>query len=164
MTWGSKTEQACDCGVLEQAAKNPDIPIEFDPRLNEFQIVFTCNGEAGQMNIYHCLFCGGLAPPSLRKTLFAEVPVAENHRLASMTGQLATLVDVFAELGEPDRDEHGGVTVTTPEQDGQPPETRAYRTLLYTRLSDVADIRVVVSDSDQVSFSFLGKYLGDTVR
>ena len=162
MTWDSKTQQRCDCGVLEEAARHPDVPIEFDPRLNEFHLVYTSDGEVGRMTIYHCLFCGGLAPPSQRHTLFAEITVTEQHRLAKLTQDLATVPAVLAALGKPDRDNPAGLMRTSPERDGQPPETRAFRTLLYTALSDTANVQVVVQDNERVTFSFLGKYIGDS--
>ena len=162
-TWPSKSDVACACNYLQDAANNPDIPIEFDDRLNEFYVVYSVNGSEGRLSIYHCPFCGGKAPESYRASLFASVPAAEQARLAELTAPLKSVEDVIATLGGPERDEAAGLMVTRPERDGRPPETQAYRTLTYGNLSEVADVRVTVHPDERVVFTFCGKYIGGDV-
>jgi hypothetical protein len=57
----SKTELPCDCGLLGRAARNPQLPVEFDAELNEFNIVHAY----GKLRIHHCFFCGGRLPESV---------------------------------------------------------------------------------------------------
>ena len=130
------------------------------PELNEFHIVHSNGG--GHMMIRHCFFCGGKAPESRRGTLFARVPSEEARRLAGLTQPLETVGAVLSALGKPDRDSEAGAMITTPEKDGQAEETRAYRTLVYGGLSEIADVHVTVYPLDRVAFSFRGKYLGKT--
>ena len=51
-----KRKDVCDCGVLESASKEPDHPIRWDERMNEY---FIAHGKSGRMMIYYCPFCGG---------------------------------------------------------------------------------------------------------
>jgi hypothetical protein len=159
-TWPSKTDVGCDCNSLNDAANNPDVPIEFDATLNEFHIVYTVNDPDSYMLIRHCPFCGGKAPTSKRASLFAAIPVEELSRLARLTSSLKQVGDVIAAFGAPDRDEEVGSMVTRPEGEGMPPETQAYRVLVYKGLSEVADVRATVLPDERVSISFAGKYIG----
>ncbi|MEK6322671.1 MAG: hypothetical protein AABN33_13425 [Acidobacteriota bacterium] len=160
-TWPSKTDVACDCNYLHDAANDPGTPIEFDASLNEFHIVYSVNGSEGYMLIRHCPFCGGKAPASRRASLFATISVQEQSRLAELTKSLKRLDDVTAALGEPDRDEAAGLIVTRPKSEGRPPETQAYRTLTYTGLSETADVRVTFYTDERVEITFCGKCIGD---
>src|ERR1041384_3533822 len=127
MTFASKTELPCDCGSLAHAAREPALPIEFDPRLNEFNFLYA----TGKMRIYHCPFCGGKAPESLRRNLFVQIPRAEADRLFRLTDGLKTVAEVLEALGPPDRDSPRGVVVSEPDSADQPPRTVARRTLVY---------------------------------
>jgi hypothetical protein len=156
----SKTDIPCDCGYLERLANDPDMPVQFDARMNEFHFVYGPSG-LGKLNIYHCPMCGGKAPESRRAAQFAQLSAEERNRLFNLTNPLKTVSDVIATLGEPDHDRPTGTIVTTPEKEGQPPETKAYRTLTYTNLSETADVCVIVYPTQLVAFSFRGKFLGD---
>jgi hypothetical protein len=158
-TWPSKTDAACDCRSLNDAANNPDVPIEFDVTLKEFHIVYT-NDPHSYMLIRHCPFCGGKAPTSKRDSLFAAIPVEELSRLARLTNSLKQVGDVIAAFGMPNRDEEVGSMLTRPEGEGMPPETQVYRVLVYTGLSGVADMRATVLPDERVSITFAGKYIG----
>lgn len=39
-TFASVTNQPCECGYLQRAADAPDLPIVYDARLNEFNLVY----------------------------------------------------------------------------------------------------------------------------
>ena len=153
----------CKCGWLENSAGDPDSPVRFDPEMNEYHCVYP-NSEGGkvQMNIYHCPFCGGRAPKSKRSTFFARLTSKETRRLTELTNKLESLEQVFAALGQPDRDGPVGMTVVTPEGDGKPETTQNFRVLVYTKLSETADIHVTVYPMDRVAFTFQGKYVGAT--
>ena len=167
-TFASVTEQPCTCGFLERQADNPASPIVFDARLNEYHFEYPspcargdCPTAKAQMMIYHCLFCGGAAPPSKRATLFTAFTPEEQRRLYRLFDGMRTLQEVIAALGPPDEEKERGLTVQRPEKDGQPPTMRSFRTLRYTRLSDTADVEVYADPGeDKVQVMLLGKYIG----
>jgi hypothetical protein len=157
----SKTDEYCTCGSLQWAAETVGIPVEFDKDMNEFLLV---HGPEGGHNLFirHCFFCGGKAPESLRASLFARLTDEERRRLVDLTKSLKTVDDTIAALGEPDEDREAGMTITRPERDGKPEETRAYRTLRYRNLSETANVSVTVYPMGEVAFSFSGKHIGKT--
>ncbi len=151
----------CKCGFLENHAGDPDSPIRFDAQMNEYHFVYaTSQGGEARMNIYHCPFCGGRAPKSKRVNLFARLTDKETRRLTQLTKGLHTLEQVLAALGQADRDNAVGMTVVTPERGGKPETTQNFRTLVYTKLSDTAEIHVTVYPMDRVAITFQGKYVG----
>jgi hypothetical protein len=148
----------CDCRALQRYSKEPSIPIAFDAKLNEFHIV----GAAGEeVMIYHCPFCGGRAPRSLRDELFMHVTRAESERLKGLTRGLKTLDDVLGAFGPPDFDHPQGYAVTNNESTGRP-RTTYYRQLIFTGLSDTARLLVVVDLNNQVWFSHSPKQVAGT--
>jgi len=161
MTDFSKTNELCDCDTLQNAADNPDLPIVFDAKLNEFHLVYNVNGGEGYFNLYHCFFCGGKAPESKRDLLFATISEAERFRLRELTSQLKTLNDVLASLGKPDQDREDGIMIMLPETEDSPPKEQMYRSLVYEHFSDVANIHVTVYPNERVGIGFIGKYVGD---
>ena len=81
-THSSVTKKLCCCGYLERAGLDPESPIDFDTRTNEYQFKYMVAGGKGEgsLIIYHCPFCGGAAPESLRDALFETVTVSERQR------------------------------------------------------------------------------------
>jgi hypothetical protein len=157
MTFASKTDLTCECGTLDRAAKDPDLPFEFDARLNEFNLVHGL----GRMRIYHCWFCGGKAPESLRAALFSQVSREEYQRLFRIADACKNVSDVIAFLGPPDRDVPMGSQSGKREAEGQPPQMAAYRHLTYAKLSDSADLNFDLHPDGRVaSYSVSGKYVG----
>jgi hypothetical protein len=152
----------CKCGFLERSSKDQEMPIKFDPELNEYNFIFTAaNGEEASMRIYHCPFCGGRAPESKRGELFAKVSKDEISRLSKLTENIHTLEDALRGLGEPDVDDPNGMVVTTPERGGNPETTEVFRVLTYKKLSKTADVFVSVLPNGRVAhISFGGKYIG----
>ncbi len=65
--------------------------------------------------------------------------------------------DVTATFGEPDIRHAIGMVITTPERDGKPETAQSYPTMIYTKLSETADIHVAVYPNDKVGISFQGK-------
>jgi hypothetical protein len=148
----------CKCGFLEREADHPDSPIRFDARLNEYHIVHRIStGEEAMMMIYHCPFCGGRAPQSRRADLFHRLTHAEQNRLSKLTKDMRTLQDVVSSFGEPDIRHPIGMMQTIPERDGNPETTQSYPVLIYTKLSETADIHVTIYPTDRVAIAFQGK-------
>jgi hypothetical protein len=164
-TWASVTETNCTCPYLEDNAANPDLPIRFDPDLNEYQIVWPIGDGYGSMLLYHCPFCGGRTPKSLRETLFATVPNEEYERLHVLTRGIKSIEDAIRILGTPSRDE-----ATTVPPDFTPPTERDGRSnwpvrfLTFSDCSDVAEVQVSVKADNTVEVSCGPKYTGPRKR
>jgi hypothetical protein len=133
---------------------NPECPVEFDAELNEYHIVY---GQKDYFMIYYCPFCGGKAPKSRRALLFHRIAEAELHRLCVLTKPLRTVKAVLGVFGKPDIKQPLGTVITTPERDGKPESSQSCPSMIYTKLSDTADIHVTIYPNDRVGFSFHGK-------
>jgi len=110
-TFASVTEQSCVCRYLTNAAADPQSPIVFDPRLNEYNFVYpdpcadgTCGVGNASLRIYHCPFCGGAAPASKRHLLFAIISPEEQQRLDPLLAEIKSVEDAFRVLGAPSLD------------------------------------------------------------
>ncbi len=158
-THSSVTEELCCCDYLERAAIDPESPIEFDTVTNEYQFKFQGPGGKGKgsLIIYHCPFCGGAAPESLRSALFETVTSSERERLDILCKDIYTLDDAINILGRPDQDDPKGVIVQSPEKDGNPPSTRSYRTLTYENLSKTVAVHITDYLKDRVFVEYQGK-------
>jgi hypothetical protein len=149
-----KEKGTCKCEWLERAADDPKTPVEFDAELNEYHII---RGRKNFLMIYYCPFCGGSAPKSRRDRLFHTLTDAERQRLVTLTKDMRTVEDVTRAFGEPNIRQPVGMTITEPERDGKPETTQSYPVLIYTKLSDIADVHVAVYPTDRVGISFQGK-------
>jgi hypothetical protein len=157
MNLDDKTERICDCAVLVHAAREPRIPIEFDGDLREYNIVLG----PSKTRMSYCPFCGGKLPESLRATLFSHVPMEEKDRLFTLVRGLKTEAELLARLGKPDLDRPKGTVTWGPEVQGQPERTVAYRSVIYTQLSTIADLCVdLYPDGGVASCMVLAKYVG----
>lgn len=65
MAW-SVTKTPCSCGTLEREAEDPDSPVTFDRESRCYSFVCQLALPEGpspfSLLIYHCPFCGGVAP------------------------------------------------------------------------------------------------------
>jgi hypothetical protein len=143
----------CDCRFLERLSREPSVPIEFDPKLNEYHIV---GAGGGKTMIYHCPFCGGRAPDSRREELFTHITHAESGRLKALTIDLKTVDDVLKTFGLPDYDNPAGYANTKDDGAGRP-ITTYYRQLTFGGLSDSAYVNAIVGLNREVQFTFSAK-------
>lgn len=148
----------CECRWLERAAHDPNCPVEFDPKLNEYNL--KCS-DGSSMRIYHCPFCAGRAPESLRSQLFAVISPEETVRLHQLTKAITSETELRATLGEPSHTYEPGIIISSAEIEGHAREVRTAKTLIYDQHSDTASITATVSRDDRVRISFTGKFLGD---
>ena len=160
-THASVTEFVCTCGYLERGANDPYSPIEFDEVVHEFlYVVRNDNGDIkNKLSIYHCPWCGGETPPSIRGTLFAVVSRSEEQRIRKLFDGLKSATDVIQRHGPPERDLLNSFVSQTPENGATPPVSRAYRYLVYSKLSDTADVHII-EYPDRLGISLHGKYTG----
>jgi hypothetical protein len=147
-THASVTTIPCSCGYLQRMSKKPDLPIKFNSALSEYQIDYpTSRGGIGHLIIYHCPFCGGAAPESIRANLFTNIPGSEVVRLKKLVAECQTIEDVLTKLGKPDTDMN------------VPDDGIGHRQLIYKKLSKLAEVQIT-DNNGSIQISFLGKYLG----
>lgn len=146
----------CDCGVLENASKEPGHPIRWDEQMNEYYIAY---GKSGHMMVYYCPFCGGSTPKSRRASFFAHVTQQEELRITDLFRGLRKVGDVIARFGPPDEEREFALGVRRPARDGKPEGGEVFRGLVYKNLSAVADLVFNVGDSDTVRGTWNPKYV-----
>lgn len=157
----SVTATRCKCSWLQQAAAEPTVPVKFNEEVGEYQVE---SRDGGYLVIRHCPWCGGVAPPSRRASLFATMPQAEVERLKRLTANLKTLDEALAALGKPDRRDPEGLTVHTPERGRRPAHVETFPTMTFSKLSKVADVTLANYGPKGVGFSFSAKYVGKPRR
>lgn len=143
------TEPKCRCGCLEKWASDPNLPIEFDAEMNEYNLI---RGNSCRM-IYFCPVCGGRTPKSRRAQFFTEPSRADMHQICSRLSGAQTVADVVAILGEPD------------ERHQYPAEERqvyhAKGVLRYSSLSGSFHLFVIEQKDGTIGgLAFPGKYKG----
>ena len=165
-THASVTEEPCRCFYLHDQAQNPFSPIKFDSEMNEYRIEYgDPEGDGpprsvGALNIYHCPFCGGAAPESRRAQWFATVPPEESDRLLKLFEGIKSIDEAIAAFGPPSNDLPNGETETRRLPDGNLGPTKRFRTLLYSNLSESAEVRFSEAADGAIQLSIGGKYLG----
>ena len=85
-------------------------------------------------------------------------------RLVELTRNLKSVDQAIRALGRPDRIVAGGLRVRTPPKGRRPPRVQDYRVLIFTKMSDTADVELADGGPEGISFSFCGKYLGKQQR
>lgn len=92
-------ERTCECGYPARWASDPMSPVQFDERLNEYQLLLQNRGYA---RMRFCFWCGGRLPESKRGTLFTSMDDAELTEARSLLSGAKLFEDVVRVLGPPD--------------------------------------------------------------
>src|SRR5258708_928247 len=92
------TERTCQCQGAEHLAAEPDSPIAFDARLNEYHLV---RGRWYSI-MFYCFRCGGRLPESTRDELFFKPDAAEQAEATSLLATAKSRADIFRLLGPAD--------------------------------------------------------------
>lgn len=93
----------CHCGALEGWARDPRLPVNYDPELNEYSLLHdSYDGQPSSMSIYFCPACGGRAPLSHRGDLHTNPSFREVNVISRRMGSAKTIEEIVAVLGEPD--------------------------------------------------------------
>lgn len=165
--FASVTDEICRCGYLQEQADDPRSAIVFDRELNEYNYVYPCapgdgdcEGATSMLRIYHCPFCGGAAPESKRDLLFAVITAEEEERLTELLRGIRSLDDAVRMLGPPDRDEPHAITQRMPEKSGKPPAIESFRMLVYSELSETAEVWITDYRERGLSVRLQGKCIG----
>lgn len=157
-TLASVTSADCTCGYLQRAADDPDVPIQFEASMGEYQFAYQTEVWGPSMLIiYHCPFCGGAAPRSKRELLYHVIPEAEKERLKELLLPIKAIADALERFGEPESDSPFGTASMHDEANGQPASIEYARVLRYETLSEVADVAIFESPGGRVGFSLSGK-------
>jgi hypothetical protein len=131
----------------------------FDEMMKEYHLVH--KGGNGHSLFYHCPFCGGRAPDSMRRTFWTEVSLEESNRLHQLTKEIRTPQELFERFGTPNQDFEVSGGSTIPGSDDAPPETTlGPRRVVFEGLSETADVHVRIDRYDRLRFSFIGRYIG----
>ena len=143
-TFASVTDKPCTFDWLQNLADEPSSPIAYDHRgTSEYQIRYVgATGEVGSIVLYHGPFCGGTCPKSTRGSLFAVVPKSEEDRIYKLFEAVRTIEDSFSLVGKPDIEQTDGAGTYSAFSETEPTKIERFRTIIYTQLSDVADVRV----------------------
>ena len=91
----------CTCDMPERWAKDPEFPIEFDPAMNEYYILFGKNS-GGKYFISFCPDCGGKMPESKRGEYFMEPLESEVLQMRKLLKNIKDPDSMRKILGEPD--------------------------------------------------------------
>ena len=126
----------CNCQLPSQWAKDPNVPIQFDPKLNEYNLL----GDARTITLYYCPFCGRRLPESKRGELFVEASPEEQSALQTRLKGMKTIGEVIAILGEPDID--FGSMLFQPEDKAIYGYIDVIRAIRYNRLAKTIEVTV----------------------
>src|SRR5262245_1615682 len=111
-THASVTDVPCTCQYLDKAANDPDNPITFDEDTNEYHFNYRTSEQGVECScpamlvVYHCPFCGGVAPKTKRGLLFAKIPKEEETRLKCLLAPIQTISDAIENFGTPDFEDY----------------------------------------------------------
>jgi hypothetical protein len=141
----------CRCGLLREVCGDPEHPVRFDRTYNEFHLV----RPRGYTVIRHCPFCGDPLPASRRARAFRTVSVAEQRRLKQRYGALATIEEIVAALGPPDRDAPDGLVTQKTLKPGA--RRLADRLLTYCGLSKTAYVIFAIARNGRAQLTWLPK-------
>src|SRR5687767_8967848 len=123
----SVTTEGCSCNYLEREAAEPSSPVQFDAEMQEYQLAHLSG--SGRSMVYHCPWCGGVAPKSQRERHFAILTWDEIRRLEGITRNIRSPQEAVSVFGQPDEERHRGVTVQLPATDTLPERAESYRTM-----------------------------------
>jgi hypothetical protein len=113
--------------------------------------------------LYHCPFCGGAAPESKRGDLFSQISDQEASRLRSLTEKVKSGADALRVLGTPDDDQPIEIpagTMLRSKRNGAP--FCPNRVLTFSRVSQVAEVQVMVDETDEAQAVIAPKLIGQT--
>jgi hypothetical protein len=136
-TGASVTTRTCGCEYLMQQAAEPGTPITFDSAAGEYRIA---TRRGGYLVILHCPWCGGVAPRTPVEQPFETVTWAEVRRLDRLTSTVRSVTQALSSFGHPAKDRKRGITVKMPATATTPETTESFRTLLFDKLSQTANV------------------------
>lgn len=146
------TERKCKCHVVSMLADDSNIPIRYDPELNEYYLAY---GNEGRVFFYYCPMCGGRLPKSKRGQLFTRPSVKEKSKITEKIKEAKSIGDIVAILGEPD-ERHEQILHST-EQKIMYRMKDVRQTLRYTSLAKTFNLLLQEYEDGSFAVLFEGK-------
>ena len=156
----------CNCQAIQNYVNDGNSPIEYDPKLNEYNIIYEKDrGVHCKIQLYFCFFCRGKLPKSNRGKLFTKPSVVEIFKAGRLIRNIKTEKDIVKILGEPDRK----MSFDKPPFSELPEEERSKRTFHhewkaqyeYTSKWNTLDVLFTVYQNGKTDSAIAGKYIGE---
>lgn len=145
----------CNCGVIPELASNPNGPVKFEPKDNEYRLYNDPHDtSSGYHAMRYCFWCGRKLE-KLAPSEYLVIPETEEARLVRLTSSFKTFVDVQSVLGPANHEATGIARSAFSER--CPQETELVRILTYTGLSPIANVMVFERKDGSVGFTFIHK-------
>ncbi len=150
------TERKCKCHAISMLADDPNVPIQYNHKLNEYYLAF---GDNGQAPLYYCFSCGGRLTKSKRGQLFTKPSVREKTKITEKIKEARNIDDIVAILGEPD--ERHGEVLHSMEQKKKYGMKNVRQTLRYTSLAKTLNLLLQGYEDNSFAVMFEGKFKPD---
>lgn len=147
--------KTCECGHPERWAADPTCPVEFDERMNEYNLVH----DKAKAIMRYCYWCGGRLPDSKRGNFFTTPSEEELAEVRSLFAKAKTADDVLHILGSPD-ETHDWKEPTSPSYVDKK-TIRWKRTFRYSTLWKTLILVVYEMPDGKITFSWYGHYIGE---
>jgi hypothetical protein len=145
-------ERRCECGMPERWAAHSNVPVAFDPRMNEYHLVY----EKAQMIMRYCFWCGGRLPESRRAEFFSTLDPAEQAEVRALLADARNIDDVLRVLGEPDK----RCRWKDRPEDLYPPVVRWKQTLSYSERWKTFVLQVQELPDGHIAYAIAARYIG----
>jgi hypothetical protein len=151
-----KTEK-CGCATVESLASHRQCPIEYDEKLNEYNLVSL--DKKVRYRMYYCFFCGGKLPESKRGSLCTAPSDNEMKEVTEILTRVRSIQQAMEVLGKPDE------TTSAPKASSRDngisgmAYTRHHR---YLRRWKTLDLTLREREDGSFDGAFTGKYRGAT--
>jgi hypothetical protein len=151
------TERKCECGYPEKWAKDPAFPVEYDPHVEEYQIVHG-GKRRWRFIMRYCPWCGGRLR-SNRDRLFTTPSEAEKQEVVSLLAGAKSVEDVLRILGQPDE------AHSWDDMDSDPAsccgcELKWVRDFKYLSRWTTLNVDILELGDGSITFAISGKYAG----
>ena len=93
--------KTCDCKSIDNYSKDPEVPISYDSKFNEYSINFVSDN-GGKVFLRYCFSCGGALPESKRCDYFTNPDETLIVKYKNMLKDVKNADDIICILGEPD--------------------------------------------------------------
>ena len=91
----------CECKHIENYSRDPEVPIGYDSKFNEYSINFGVDGGC-KIFLTYCFNCGGLLPKSKRSDYFTKPDQDLVKKYKEKLKGVKSVGEIIKILGEPD--------------------------------------------------------------
>ena len=147
--------ERCHCGTVESLAADRQFAIEYDKKLNEYNLV--SRDETFYYRLYFCFFCGGKLPESKRASLFTEPSAEEMKEVARILSDVTSIQQAIQILGKPDEIVKAPKASSRENRKSGVNYKKHHR---YLRRWKTLDLTVREREDGSIDSAFTGKYKG----